>query len=92
MLRTDRRTDEHTNERTDRRTDGRSGPTTRPAFAKATQVTKSYFTAQISESFDKIQNLLIKLCQFNGNIIKVSLSGQKGAGVMYTNAHSQHIL
>ena len=33
------RTNERTNERTDRRTDGRSGPTTRPAFAKATQVT-----------------------------------------------------
>ena len=35
---------------------------------------------------------LIELCQFNGNIIKVGLFEQKGAGVMYTNAHSQHIL
>ena len=32
------RTDGQTDGRTDRRTDGRSGPTTRPAFAKATQV------------------------------------------------------
>ena len=31
-------TDGRTDRRTDRRTDGRSGPTTRPAFAKATQV------------------------------------------------------
>ena len=36
--RTDGRTDGQTDGRTDRRTDGRSGPTTRPAFAKATQV------------------------------------------------------
>ena len=34
VLRTDGRTDR----RTDGRPDGRSGPTTRPAFAKATQV------------------------------------------------------
>ena len=34
MLQTDGRTDDRTNERTDRR----SAPTTRPAFAKATQV------------------------------------------------------
>ena len=33
-----------------------------------------------------------KLCQFNGNAIKVRLFEQKGAGVMYTKAHSQHIL
>ena len=39
-----------------------------------------------------IQKNLIELCQFNGNIIKVRLFEQKGAGVMYTNAHSQHIL
>ena len=32
------RTDEQTNRRTDGQTDGRSGSTTRPAFAKATQV------------------------------------------------------
>ena len=32
------RTDEWTDERTDGRTDKRSGPTTRPAFANATQV------------------------------------------------------
>ena len=32
------RTDERTDRRTDGQTDGRSGPTTRPAFAKATQV------------------------------------------------------
>ena len=30
--------DRRTDRRTDKRTDGRSGPTTRPAFAKATQV------------------------------------------------------
>ena len=30
--------DERTDRRTDRQTDGWSGPTTRPAFAKATQV------------------------------------------------------
>ena len=36
--RTDRRTDRQTGGRTDRRTAGRSGPTTRPAFAKAAQV------------------------------------------------------
>ena len=36
--------------------------------------------------------ILIELCQFNGNIIKVRLFEQKGAGVMHTNAHSQHIL
>ena len=35
---TDGRTDGQTDGRTDRRTDGRSGPITRPAFAKATQV------------------------------------------------------
>ena len=44
--RTDRRTDGRTDGRadgqTDGRPDGRSGPTTRPAFAKATQVTKRY--------------------------------------------------
>ena len=34
----------------------------------------------------------MELCQLNGNIIKVRLFEQKGAGVMYTNAHSQHIL
>ena len=34
------RTDGQTDGRTDRRTAGRSGPTTRPAFAKATQVKK----------------------------------------------------
>ena len=39
-----------------------------------------------------ISKILIELCQFNGNIIKVRLFEQKGAGVMYTNAHSQHIL
>ena len=38
VLRTDGRTDRRTDERTDRQTDGRSGPITRPAFAKATQV------------------------------------------------------
>ena len=42
VLRTDRRTDGRTDRRTDRQTDGRpdghSGPTTIPAFAKATQV------------------------------------------------------
>ena len=38
VLRTDGRTDEWTNKQTNERTDGRSGPTTRPAFAKATQV------------------------------------------------------
>ena len=36
--------------------------------------------------------ILIELCQFNGSIIKVKLFKQKGAGVMYTNAHSQYIL
>ena len=36
--RTDGRTDGQTDGRTDGRLDGRSGPTTRPAFAKATQV------------------------------------------------------
>ena len=36
--RTDRRMDGRTDGRTDGRPDGRSGPTTRPAFAKATQV------------------------------------------------------
>ena len=36
--------------------------------------------------------MLIELCQFNGSIIKVRLFEQKGAGVMNTNAHSQHIL
>ena len=36
VLRMDRQTDG----RTDGQTDGRSGPTTRPAFAKATQVKK----------------------------------------------------
>ena len=35
---------------------------------------------------------MIPKCQLNGNIIKVRLFEQKGAGVMYTNAHSQHIL
>ena len=36
---TNGRTDEQTNgEKTDEQTDGRSGPTTGPAFAKATQV------------------------------------------------------
>ena len=34
----DRRKDEQTNRQTDGQTDGRSGPTTRPAFAKAMQV------------------------------------------------------
>ena len=45
VLRTDRRTDGRTDRRTDGRTDGqtdgRSGPITRPAFAKATQVKKT---------------------------------------------------
>ena len=45
MLRTNGQTDERTNIRTnirtDGQTDGRSGPTTRPAFAKATQVKMS---------------------------------------------------
>ena len=36
--RTDRRTDGQTDGQTDGRPDGRSGPTTRPAFAKGTQV------------------------------------------------------
>ena len=36
--RTDRQTDERTDGQTDGRPDGRRGPTTRPAFAKATQV------------------------------------------------------
>ena len=35
---TDGRTDGRTDGQTDGRPDGRSGPTTRPAFAKATQV------------------------------------------------------
>ena len=39
-----------------------------------------------------IPKIMMELCQFNGNIIKVRLLEQKGAGVMYTNAHSQHIL
>ena len=39
----------------------------------------------------RFQNF-IELCQFNGNIIKVRLYEQKETGVMYTNAHSQHIL
>ena len=34
----------------------------------------------------------MELCHFNGNIIKARLFEQKGAGVMYTNAHSQQIL
>ena len=38
VFRTDRRTDGRTDGQTDGRTDGRSGPITRPAFAKATQV------------------------------------------------------
>ena len=37
---TDGQTDGRTDEQTNGQTDGRSGPTTRPAFAKATQVTK----------------------------------------------------
>ena len=66
----------------------------------------SFWLSQISicASFDEIHlavhkveqkddsKILIELCQFNGNIIKVRLFEQKGAGVMYTNAHSQHIL
>ena len=43
--RTDRRTDRRTDGRTDGRPDGRSGPTTRPAFAKATQVKSSNIMA-----------------------------------------------
>ena len=39
-----------------------------------------------------ILKILIELCQFNGNIIKERLFEQKRAVVMYTNAHSQHIL
>ena len=39
-----------------------------------------------------IPKSLIELCQFNGNNIKVRLFEQKGPGVMYTSAHSQHIL
>ena len=37
------RTDERTDRRTDGQKDGRIGPTTRPAFAKATQVTKNLY-------------------------------------------------
>ena len=36
-------TDGQTDGRTDERTDGRSGPTTRPAFTKATQVKSGSF-------------------------------------------------
>ena len=36
--RTNKQMNEQTNGQTDGRTDGRRGPTTRPAFAKATQV------------------------------------------------------
>ena len=44
MLRTDVGTNGQTDGRTDEhQTDGRSGPTTRPAFAKATQVKMSPF-------------------------------------------------
>ena len=39
-----------------------------------------------------IPKFWIELCQFNGNIIKLRLFEQKGAGVMYTSAHTQHIL
>ena len=41
VLRTDRQTDG----RTDGRPNGQSGPTTRPAFAKATQVKIGYVTS-----------------------------------------------
>ena len=41
MLQTDGQTNGRANEQSNRQTDGRSGPTTRPAFAKATQVTKT---------------------------------------------------
>ena len=39
-----------------------------------------------------IPKFFLELWQFSGYIFKVRLFEQKGAGVMYTNAHSQHIL
>ena len=59
VLRTDRRTDGRTDGRTDRRTDGRtdgqtdgrSGPITRPAFAKATQVKMSVLAYSAVKGF-----------------------------------------
>ena len=45
-----------TDGRTDRRTDGRSGPTTRPAFAKATQVTKT--NTELPETMGSSLNII----------------------------------
>ena len=66
----------------------------------------SFWLSQISicASFDEIHLAVhkvfiwyvyknfIELYQFNGNITKVRLFEQNGAGVMYTNAHSEQIL
>ena len=45
MLRTDGWTDERTNKQMNEWTDGRTGPTTRPAFAKATQVKMGVYSS-----------------------------------------------
>ena len=50
---TDGRTDRRTDGQTDGQPDGRSGPTTRPAFAKATQVKICAMTELIALSLHK---------------------------------------
>ena len=57
----DGRTDGQTDGRTDGRPDGRSGPTTRPAFAKATQVKIDMNLYAYISPLPKIYTLLLLL-------------------------------
>ena len=63
MLRTDGRTDEWKNKQTNEGTDGRTGPTTRPAFAKATQVKIAFFFQGDGYAFGRIIVLTIYTSQ-----------------------------
>ena len=68
---TDGQTDGRTDRRTDERTDGRSGPTTRPAFAKATQV-KNVARKRIHylyEGWIESMSLGITVCHHSASLV-----------------------
>ena len=66
------------------------------SFHKIHQAVHTVQLRQKATSQHRYRNHLIfyncdRTVSVSGNIIKVGLLEQKGAGVMYTNAHSQHI-
>ena len=70
VLRTDGRTDRRTDRRRHGRPDGRSGPTTRPAFAKATQVKMLNHDTRIIIKLEEDIIVLNNVTQFHKTLIK----------------------